>query len=216
MFAKAPPRYGSLSIWPRVPPSCGRPILATHASGQVHDIVKISRPLRHGIFEKVTALSASGKSQRWIAQELRVPKTFVQSALAGHDKRFSSAPKAPSAGKKSSIRAWHGASPYGFDSLDGQLHGNPRELRAVQKIVDFWDSGHGFSAITRELKGKARPRSGANWDHSLVSSLLRRISRREAPYDQLPPLKRSVPTLTRRSPRRNEAPKMSQQQPNNA
>ncbi len=164
----------------------------------------------------MASLSASGKSQRWIAQELKVPKTCVQSALAGNYMIFSWAQMAPSAGKKIAIRAWHGASPYGFDSLDGQLHGNPRELRVVQKIVDLWNSGHGFSAITRELKGKARPRSGANWDHSLVSSLLRRISRREAHYDQLPLLKRPVPTLTRRSPRRNEFPKMSQQQPTNA
>jgi hypothetical protein len=52
--------------------------MATHASDQVHDIIKLSSPCRHGIILKTLEFSASGMSHSWIARELNVTEGWVK------------------------------------------------------------------------------------------------------------------------------------------
>jgi hypothetical protein len=103
-------------VFPKL--STGR---ACHASGQDHDFITLSHPIKQGIIEKVAAFSAAGRSQRWIAKELKASKSWVQCALERTEKELPMAPVAQSGERKSAIRARHGAAPFGFETLDGQL-----------------------------------------------------------------------------------------------
>jgi hypothetical protein len=97
------------------------------------------------------------------------------------------------------IRAHVGAAPFGFDVLGGQLIEHPRELRAVQRIIDLWNSGRGQKDIATELNRlKILTRKGKQWDHSVVGEVVRRAHNRVAPYDRF--AKNMRPFLPRNSP----------------
>lgn len=164
----------------------GRPLLSTDASGQLHDIIRLSIPARQGIIEKVAEFAANGMSHSWIASELKVTEGWVKRALARQKKIFGSQTKDLSADKKAANRAWHGASPFGFEIIDCRLVENAREIKAIQKIVELWNSGRSMNAVARELNRlKILTRSRRNWEHSVVRSVISRIQQGKFPYNRL-------------------------------
>ncbi len=177
----------------------GRTALPTHALSQVHDIIKLTSPLRQGISEKVAELAASGRSQREIALELNVSKTWVQCALVRLKRRQHRQLGGTDGPIKSAFARRSSVAPFGFDYLEGHIVENPRELRTVQRIIDLWNSGLGHKAITRELNRlKLQTRKGKKWDHSVVSDIILRVHSGSVPYDQFAPGLR--PYVVRKSP----------------
>lgn len=159
--------------------------MTTHASSQVHDIIKLTTPLRQGIIEKVTELSASGRSQREIALELKTSKSWVQGALTKKQKDLERQTKVPNPPTKRAFGRRPGSAPFGFVYLEGRLVEDPREVNAIQKIVALWNTGRGPKAIAAELNRlKILTRKGRKWDHSVVSEIISRTHNRTAPYDR--------------------------------
>ena len=164
----------------------GRPLLSTDASGQLHDIIRLSIPARQGIIEKVAEFAANGMSHSWIASELKVTEGWVKRALGRQKKIFGRQTKDLSAEKKAAIRAWHGASPFGFEVIDCRLVENAREVKAIRKIAELWNSGRSMNAVARELNRlKILTRSKRNWEHSVVRSIIARIQQGKFPYNRL-------------------------------
>ncbi len=190
----------------------GRPVLSTHALGQVHDIIKLTSPIRQGISEKVVALSALGKSQRWIASELKVSKSWVQWTLERNEKELGKESKGTFLPIKSAFRCRIGRPPFGFDFLEGRLLENPRELHTVQKIIALWNSGHSFRATAKELNRlKLKTRKGTNWDHSVVSDIILRAQGSDSPYARFS--KDLRPTKTKRGPKTHRANDLNVEEP---
>jgi hypothetical protein len=93
-------------------------------------------------------------------------------------------PKTAGRSKKArSIRL--GVAPYGFAWLRGCLVADPREGEIVRLIVQSWQSGHNFTAITQQLNRlKRRTRSGGAWDHSLVRRIVLRYQQNPDSYKE--------------------------------
>lgn len=158
--------------------------MAIHALDQLHDIIKLSSPCRHGIILKAVEFSCSGMSHSWIARELNVTEGWVKSALA-RERKISEhvTDRAASQASMRTFRAWHGAAPYGFEVLDCRLIENQREIKVVQKIVGLWNSGRGPAAIARELNAaKFKTRKSKAWDHSVVTGIILRAQDDAGPY----------------------------------
>jgi hypothetical protein len=117
-----------------------------------------------------------------------------------HDeKELSRGEKGKTHAGNGAIRAHVGASPFGFETLGGQLIEHPRELRAVQRIIDLWNSGRVQKEIVVELNRlKILTRKGKKWDHSVVGDIIRRAHNRVPPYDRFSTNMR--PFLPRNSP----------------
>lgn len=78
-----------------------------------------------------------------------------------------------------------GVAPYGFTWLRGRLVADPREGEIIRLIVQSWQSGHNFTAITQLLNRlKHRTRSGKTWDHSLVRRIVLRYQQNPETYKE--------------------------------
>jgi uncharacterized protein (DUF433 family) len=159
--------------------------LTTDASEQVHDIIHLSTPVLAGISEKLAEMHASGRSQREIATELKVSKSWVQGALAKLERKLRHESKGTKSKTQRNFTRRLGSPPFGFDYLEDRLVENPHELRTVQKIIELWNAGHGPMAIATELNRlKLRTRKSKQWDHSLVSDIIRRACDGIVPYER--------------------------------
>jgi hypothetical protein len=160
--------------------------LSTHAFLQVHDIIQLSSPCRSGIYEKIVEFSGQGMSPRWIARELKVSKSFVTGALAASKKELQRRSEGTRSPGKCATRTRGGRTPFGFDYLESKLVENPRELHAVQKIIELWNSGGGPTAIARKMNRlKLKTRNGKQWDHSVVSDIIVRAQDKSGVYARL-------------------------------
>lgn len=139
----------------------------------MHDIIQLSSPSRSGIYEKILEFSAQGMSPRFIATELKVSKSFVTGALTASKKELQRRSKGTQSPGKCATRTRGGRTPFGFDYLESKLVENTRELHAVKKIIELWNSGGGPTAIARKMNRlKLKTRNGKQWDHSVVSDII--------------------------------------------
>jgi hypothetical protein len=160
--------------------------MSTHAFLQVHDIIQLSSPDRSGIYEKILEFSANGMSPRWIATELKTSKAFVTSALAASKKELQRRAKGTKRMSQCATRTRGGRTPFGFDYLESKLIENPRELHAVKKIIELWNSGGGPTAIARKMNRlKLKTRNGKQWDHSVISDIIVRAQDKSGVYARL-------------------------------
>ncbi len=177
--------------------------MSTHASGQVHDTIKLSSFNRQGIILKLAEFKAMGMSQSWIARELKVSEAWVHFAWKREENRHSSASAGARVQNKCAIRARSGAAPFGFEILDCRLVENPREMRTVQKIIELWNAGYGPFDISKELnRSKLKTRKGKAWSHCLVSSIVLRAQAGDPSYAKFSANLR--PYRARKSPKRPE------------
>ncbi len=84
------------------------------------------------------------------------------------------------------MRTRGGRTPFGFDYLDSKLVENPRELHAVRKIIELWNSGIGPTDVARKMNRlKLKSRNGKQWDHSVVSGIILRAHDKTGVYARL-------------------------------
>jgi hypothetical protein len=157
--------------------------LSTHAFLQVHDIIQLSSPDRSSIYEKILEFSANGMSPRWISTELKVSKSFVNDALGAAAKERPKRNKETKSPSRCVTRIRGGRTPFGFDYIDSRLVENPRELHAIQKLIELWNAGNGPSAVAAEMNRlKLKTRNGKRWDHSVVSDIVVRAQNKSGVY----------------------------------
>jgi hypothetical protein len=76
-----------------------------------------------------------------------------------------------------------GRAPFGFDYIDSRLVENPRELHAIQKLIELWNAGNGPTAVATEMNRlKLKTRNGKRWDHSVVSAIVVRAQEKSGVY----------------------------------
>jgi predicted transcriptional regulator len=119
-------------------------------------------------------LYEKGYSVGEIERQTGIPKSSVRDALTKRGltlRRFTKA-KQPSGTRTTSMRS--GTIPYGYRYLEGELVKNPTEYKIVVKIMNNWNKGKSFHAITRLLNDSNTPtRSGIKWVHSVVGRIIK-------------------------------------------
>ena len=163
----------------------GRPSFANCITRQPLEYLAFHSSRKEGIFQKTAPLYEKGYSLRQIADETGLPRTSIRDALlAGGIDLKSGKPK--TAGRTKTTRSIRlGVAPYGFAWLRGRLVMDPRESEIVRLIVQSWQSGENYTAITQQLNRlKRRTRSGGAWDHSLVRRIVLRYQQNPDSYKE--------------------------------
>ena len=149
--------------------------MSVGAHAQPHD--KISFSILRSPFnsERCATLYASGLSLQDVAKELGIAK----SSVLGHLRRFGISLRA---GVHSSSRqasetpkSYFGKSPYGYVVIRGSRVKDPKETEVVRRMLALWNSGSNFRAIAKALNALGiKTRSGGQWRHPTVSTIIRR------------------------------------------
>lgn len=164
----------------------GRPILTADALLQPIDFIELTQPSKQGLSKIICEMAEGGCSQREIARELNLSKTFVQSALA-KDLKTKRRQRRVNALKKEGTFCFRShASPYGFDCVNHRLVESPKELQNVKKIISLWNKGHGYRAIAQKLEQlNIKTRKGKRWDHSRIKVLILKALEKGNPYEKV-------------------------------
>ncbi len=163
----------------------GRPSFANCITRQPLEYLAFHSSRKEGVFQKAAPLYEKGYSLRQIADETGFPRSSIRDALVAGGVDLGSGDRQTSKLAKSARPIRLGVAPYGFAWLRGRLVMDPRESEIVRLIVQSWQSGQNYTAITQQLNRlKRRTRSGGAWDHSLVRRIVLRYQQNPDSYKE--------------------------------
>lgn len=114
-------------------------------------------------------------SLREIARELNVSRTTVRKALLNGGADLHPLSNGPRKDNARSARPHMGIAPFGYCVIKGDLTEVPKEQETIQIILKLKSSRMNLRAIADQLdRHKIKPRSAKKWDHSIISSIIKR------------------------------------------
>jgi hypothetical protein len=142
---------------------------------QHHDFIDVPSLSKEGISSRAAEFYASGLSLGQISRHLNRSKSFIRKTISDAGVTIRESGNVLLDERTQPATAHSGNTPYGYQSLRGQLILDAKEIEIVHTIMELWTKGHSYSDIVRNLNSQGLTnRKGSPWEHSLVRSIVER------------------------------------------
>lgn len=149
----------------------------THHLSQVPDKIRLYHFTKQAISARAVKLYESGNSLRAIAKEVGCSKTHVRDTLLTEKVVLRAHSCSQLSKNKRTMTISVKNAPYGYCLVNGKLAEDPREMRVVHLMIQWWSQGMSYGAIARKLNSqKIKPRKAEAWSQPTVGFILQRQS----------------------------------------
>lgn len=140
-----------------------------------HDLIDFFQNPAKSNIDEFRRLYTKGLSLREVSENTGFLVSAIRSELIANNIPLRTNYKTTPDDPKKPNRAFRGAIPYGYNSLDGNLVIDPKETKTVRKILALHQKGMSFNTIAKTLTAEKIPsKTGRRWNDKTVARIIRR------------------------------------------